>query len=116
MIGSISSINPIASKLEITTKENKAADFQEALEHATKEQDDKALREACEEVETYMLSTIFKQMKASTDMGERLVPKGDYEEQFEDFLIDEQCKIMTKSGGIGLADMMYKQMSIEYSK
>ena len=58
-----------------------------------------------------MLTSIFKQMKASTKIGETLVEKGDYEEMFEDYLVEEQCKQMTEAGGIGLAKMMYEQMS-----
>lgn len=86
--------------------------FEEALQTALESNDDKKLKEACEQVETYMLKSIFKQMKKSTELGERLLPKGDYEEMFEGYMIDEQCKNLTKAGGIGLADMMYKQMSV----
>lgn len=88
--------------------------FEETLQNAIQSKDDKKLKEACEQVETYMITSIFKQMKKSTELGERLLPKGDYEEMFEDYMIEEQCKNLTKAGGIGLADMMYKQMSGNY--
>lgn len=34
-------------------------------------------------------SIIFKQRKVSTVVGETLVPKGDYEKMFGDYLIDK---------------------------
>jgi flagellar protein FlgJ len=102
----------IISKAE----ENKTKDFDAILKEAAASQDDKALREACEELETYMLSQLFKQMKTSMLSGESLIPKGDYEKTFEDYMIDNQSKEMTKAGGIGLADVMYRQMTHTYSK
>ncbi len=111
MINSLTSLNPLATQMTESKKTQETKGFEDALAQAVQNQDDKALKEACEEVETYMLTTLFKQMKASTKMGETLIEKGDYEETFEDFLVEEQCKQMVQVGGIGLADMMYKQMA-----
>lgn len=111
MINPLTQISGIADTTKLTKEANKSNQFQEVLEKAMTEKDDKKLKEACQEVEAYMLSSLFKQMKQSTEMGERLIPKSDYEEMFEEQLIDEQCKSMTKAGGIGLADSMYKQMT-----
>lgn len=113
----ISAINPggiLAQQLELQKQEAGEKDFSTVLENAVSSKDDKALKEACDQVEQYMLSMIFKQMKASTVTGETLIPKGDYEKMFEDYLIDEQCKTMSKAGGVGLSDMMYKQLSQTY--
>lgn len=104
-------MNALADTGKLAANENKSEAFQEALEKAMIEKDDKKLKEACEEVEAYMLSSLFKQMKKSTEMGERLIPKSDYEEMFEEQVIDEQCKNMAKAGGVGLAESMYKQMT-----
>ena len=101
------------SEMLLKKNESEQQDFSATLEEAIASEDKKKLKEACEQVETYMLTTIFKQMKSSTELGERLIEKGDYEEMFEDQMIDEQCKNMVKAGGIGLADMMYKQMAME---
>ena len=54
-------------------------------------------------------------MRASTKMGEGIITKGQHEEIFEDMLIEEQSKESTKAGGIGLADMLYKQLSKEHA-
>ncbi len=99
-------------KLMTTTIDEKTnIDFKEVFEQATKEKDNEKIKEACEEVESYMIYQLFKQMKKSTTWGETLIPKGDYEQVFEDYLTKSQTEEMVKAGGIGLADMMYKQLS-----
>ena len=114
-ISSINLGNTLTSQLQLQKVQGEGKDFEAVLSEAVENKDDKALKEACKEIEQYMLSSIFKQMKASTQVGERLIEKGDYEEMFEDYLVDEQCKTMCEAGGVGLADMMYKQLSGTYS-
>lgn len=116
MIGSINNTQHLTQKMELTSKQQETEGFKQALEQASLTQDEKELKEACKQVETYMISTILKKMQASTEMGETLIPKGDYEKMFEEQLIDERAKNMTEAGGIGLADMMYKQMTQAYGK
>lgn len=113
-ISSINLGNTLTSQLQLQKVQGEGKDFETVLSEAVESKDDKALKEACKEIEQYMLSSIFKQMKASTQTGERLIEKGDYEEMFEDYLVDEQCKTMCEAGGVGLADMMYKQLSNTY--
>nr|WP_307991065.1 rod-binding protein [uncultured Niameybacter sp.] len=113
-ISSINLGNTLTSQLQLQKVQGEGKDFETVLSEAVENKDDKALKEACKEIEQYMLSSIFKQMKASTQTGERLIEKGDYEEMFEDYLVDEQCKTMCEAGGVGLADMMYKQLSNTY--
>lgn len=110
-INAINSGSLLTQQLTVQKQQGDEKNFEASLEEAMASKDDKALKEACDQVEQYMLSTIFKQMKASTVTGESLVPKGDYEKMFEDYLVDEQCKTMTAAGGLGLSDMMYKQLS-----
>ncbi len=92
--------------------ENK--DFNAILEQAIAKEDDKKLKEACDELESYMLSMMFKQMKSSMLSGDSLISKGDYESMFEDMHINSLCDEMVKAGGIGLSDSMYKQMKNTY--
>ena len=113
-ISSIGLGNTLTSQLQLQKVQGEEKDFGAVLNEAVENKDDQALKEACKEIEQYMLSSIFKQMKASTQVGESLIEKGDYEEMFEDNLVDEQCKVMCEAGGVGLADMMYKQLSNTY--
>ncbi len=101
---------------DLTTQNNKVAstDFSEALQKAMTQQDTEELKESCKEIESYMLSYVFKKMKDSMLTGEGITEKGDYEEMFEDSMIENMCKSMVEAGGIGLADSMYKQMVNAY--
>lgn len=89
-------------------------DFEAILSEAVKKQDHAELKEACDELEGYMLGMMFKQMKKSMLSGDSLIQKGDYETMFEDTYIDNLCSEMVKAGGIGLSDAMYKQMTNTY--
>lgn len=87
--------------------------FGKILDKAQLDQDDEKLKEACREMEAYFIQHLYKVMRDSTKMGEGIIQKGQHEEIFEDMLIEEQSKEATKAGGIGLADMLYKQLSRE---
>lgn len=89
--------------------------FEDTLKKAMEKNDDKELKEACDELEGYMISMLFKQMKSSMLSGNSLIEKGDYETMFEDMHIDSLSKEMVKAGGMGLSDTMYKQMKQIYS-
>ena len=96
------------------TQLEQTKDFDKVLNQAMAKEDDKALKEACVELESYMLSMLMKQMKSSCLSEESLIPKGDYEKMFEDTQITAQCESMAKAGGIGLANMLYKQIKTSY--
>lgn len=89
--------------------------FGQILENAQLGQDDEKLKEACREMESYFIQELYKVMRTSTQLGDGIMPKGQHEEIFEDMLIEEQSKEATKAGGIGLADMLYKQLSKEHA-
>ena len=99
-----------------TQAQKTGEDFKEILERATQNNDDKELKEACDELEAYMLGMVFKQMKESMlqDDEEALVPKGDYTNTFEDMMINTFSENMVKAGGIGLSDQLYKQIKTAY--
>lgn len=96
---------------------NKSQEVEESFgrlfEQAQVDKDDEQLKEACREMEAYFIQELYKIMRTSTQLGEGIIAKGQHEEIFEDMLIEEQSKQATKAGGIGLADMLYKQLSKE---
>ena len=89
-------------------------DFQSILDKAVNDQskaDNKILREAVETFEAYFLQMMFREMrKTSFDNGNSFIPKSNAEKIFTDMLDEETAKSAARSGGIGLADMMYKQL------
>lgn len=74
-------------------------------------QQQKKLREACEGFEAMFLSMMYKQMRATVPESELFGKKSNAIKIFEDMRDTELMNQAAKSGGIGLADMMMKQLS-----
>ena len=73
----------------------------------------KKLREACQGFEAMFLSMMYKQMRATVPDNELFGKKSNALEIFEDMRDTELMNAAAKSGGIGIADMMYKQLTIK---
>ena len=73
----------------------------------------KKLREACEGFEAMFLSMMYKQMRATVPEGGLFGKKSNAMNIFEDMRDTELMNEVSKSGGIGIADMMYKQLTIK---
>lgn len=69
---------------------------------------EKKLREACEGFESVFLSQLFGEMRKTVPKDGML--HGQYEDQYYSIFDKAMCDQMSKSGGIGLADMMYRQL------
>lgn len=91
--------------------------FASALEEAMVKGSDSEIKEACDELASYMVSMVFKQVKQSMLQEDEssLLPKGDYIEMFEETMIDTVADEVVASGQIGISDMLYKQMKQAYS-
>ena len=80
------------------------------VNEAAKDQQDKELKEACKGFEAMFLNMMFKQMRATvptdTLFGESNAKKI-YQEMYDEKLTEN----IADSGGVGLADMLYKQLS-----
>lgn len=66
------------------------------------------LREACRGFESVFLSQLFKEMRATVPKNGLL--RGQFEEQYYGMFDKAMCDQMAADGGIGLADMMYRQL------
>ncbi|MBD5607883.1 MAG: peptidase M23 [Desulfovibrio sp.] len=69
----------------------------------------KKLREACEGFESIFIQKMWQEMRNAVPKGGLL--QGREERFWQDMYDQELAKSMTKAGGIGLADMMYEQLS-----
>lgn len=110
----ISSLNN-AYLAQSTTRLNqqiqKTEGFKQALDNAAASQNDKELLNACQEFESYFLQMMFKEMRKTIDTSASFIPKSNTEEIFQDMLDEQYAEQTAKNGkGIGLAEMMYKQM------
>ncbi len=115
----LSGLNPVTdifnsavSGLDVKS-ENKANSFENALNKAVSKQDDRELRKACKDMEAYFIQTMFREMRKTIDTKNSLIPKSQAENIFQDMLDEEISKSLTETGGIGFADMMYRQLSLE---
>lgn len=110
---SLSSINSQSiSDLSSTQKSNIETDeFKQALDNAVQNGDDKELKKACVEFESYFLNMMFKSMRSTVISNDGIFAKSNAEKIFQDMLDEQMTKDMASAGGVGLADMMYKQLS-----
>jgi len=85
--------------------------FQAALEAAARRDDADQLHKACEGFESYFLQILFREMRKPNLNAGGIFSKSSAENIFEDMLYEEYSKAAAKKGGIGLADMVYRQLS-----
>ncbi len=87
-----------------------------AMENGGTTANKEEIMEACQSFESYFLQMMFREMrKTSLDDG-GFIGKSNAENIFTDMLDEEVSKQAAKGGGIGLADMMYRQITGEYVK
>lgn len=89
------------------SKENK--DFNKILDRALQEKNDKKLYEACVELESVFLSKVLNAMRASIPRSD-LIERSFATETFESMLFDEYAKEISRTGSLGIADMLYNQL------
>jgi flagellar protein FlgJ len=68
------------------------------------------LKAACTEMEAVFLNLLMKEMRKSVPKG-GLVGNSSQEDIMRSLLDSEMTKNMAQSGGVGLAEMLYRQLS-----
>ncbi len=71
--------------------------------------DPAALRHACQEFEALFINALLKGMRAGVPEGGLLEP-GPGEEIYRDFLDVEVAKSAARQGGVGIAEVLYRQL------
>ncbi len=71
---------------------------------------DKKLMNVCIEMESIFVARMLKEMKKTVPKGE-ILHGGYAEEVFEDMLYDEYSMSVSKTSNLGLAKMLYTQLS-----
>lgn len=94
---------------------SKAEKLKETLEN-NDSQTDEELMEACRTFEGYFLQMMYKSMRATVDDSGSFIPKSNGEKIFQDMLDEENCKNISEGSGVGLAKMLYKQLSRHNNK
>ncbi len=116
-INGVSNISTPVSNSSQTSNINKSVEeaesFKKALKKAQNSSDDEGLKKVCEEFESIFVNMMFKTMREASgfDEGEdALVEKSYGRGIFEDMRDEELSKKIAGGGGIGIADVMYKQL------
>jgi len=116
-------INPVSSGNNIVDYNNAKSKAQEAeqgtfertLEKALEEKDEKKLREVCSGLEAIFINMMFTQMR-NTVQKSGLMDSGSAQEMYEDMLYEKHSEEISKGKGIGIGDMLYKQLSKNMKK
>ena len=115
----VSSINGINNNVDfnIKTSQTKAEQggFEEILQQVQGEKDEKKLMEACRNLESVFVNMMFKQMQSTVEKS-GLTDGGYGEEIYNDMLTEKYAEEATKGSGLGLAQVMFKQLSKNITK
>ncbi len=112
----INPLNSISLQQQTETKkvDQESTGFQKALEKAQKSGDPKALQSACKQFESVFANMLLKNMRNTiTDGG--LTEKSHAREMFEGMLDEKIAEEVAKGEGMGLAKMMYEQLSKNFN-
>lgn len=89
--------------------------FARRLEEAAQNSEEKELKKVCQEFEAIVLNMMYKQMKA-TIIKSDLVEEDPGTAIFESMRDEELMNQASKTGSLGLAQSLYKQLSRQYAK
>lgn len=103
--GNINDYNSIKNKSD----EAKQGIFERELQKAVEEMDEKKLIKACKDLESVFVGMMFKQMR-STVIKSDFTDGGMEEDMYEDMLFEKYSEEIAEGKGIGLGEMLYKQL------
>ena len=123
--GLLKGTGPVNNSYDSATTAAEAASFEAVLKdlqkkakvtanhvvnEAAKSQQDKELKEACKGFEAMFLNMMYKEMKATVP-EDSLFGESNAQKIFRDMHDEKLMENIADGGGIGLADMLYKQLS-----
>lgn len=77
--------------------------------------DDKKLKQTCQDMESVFLNMMLQTMR-KTVPKDSLIGESNEDDIVKSMMDDEMAKNLSKAGGIGLADMLYKQLSPQHQQ
>lgn len=112
------SFNMAQQRAQMNKNVEQAEGFAEELSKAQQNTLDdpayqKKLREACQGFESMFIKMMWKEMR-NTVHENPLFGESQGEKIFRDMLDTELADRMSESGGLGLADVMYDQLTLQY--
>ncbi len=89
-----------------TYQVDKTAKLEKTLKDGLDKVEDHELKEACESFEKYFVEMVIKEMKKTVHSSE----ENEYTQMFADTLNQEYAKDISKTGNLGIAQMLYESM------
>lgn len=103
--------------LNVYKTETESSSFEKSIENAADSGDEEQLMDACIEFESYFLKMMLSSMRNTIDTEDSFIPQSNGEKIFQSMLDEEYADKAAKSGnGIGLAKVLYKQLSANLKK
>ena len=90
-------------------KGSKDDSFKKQIDAAMSKNDEQELRKVCRDFESILLQSLYSQMKATVQKAE-LIPESAGHSILESMLDEKLVEEAAKNKGIGLADVLYKQL------
>ncbi|MPL68954.1 hypothetical protein SDC9_14687 [bioreactor metagenome] len=114
-ISKINSYNNTAS-LTVDRQAKADGDFAAKLQQASANAaDDAKLKSVCRDMEAVFLNLMLTRMRATVTKSD-LLPDRSKEDIMQSMLDSELTKNMAQAGGAGLADMLYRQLSLSHNR
>lgn len=104
----------LSDKVSSKKEEEKLKSFSDTFEKAKADGDADQLRKASQQFEAFFINEIFKTMRKSSDWGESLIEKSHARKNFESMHDEKLADEISSGQGIGISDMIFKQMSKRY--
>lgn len=104
----------ISSQISDAQSDEKLESFSDALEKAKENGDDEDLKKVSQQFEAFFINEIFKSMRKASDWGEGLTEKSHARGMYESMLDENLSDEIASGKGIGIADLIFKQMSKQY--
>ena len=101
---------PTTTDPSLSVEQTRNGKFQSIIKNKLNNKDQKKLYEACQDLEAVWLSKMMEIMRSTIDRSD-FIPRSFADETFESMLYDEYAKSMSKTGQIGIAEVLYQQIS-----
>lgn len=108
----VGKINETVYNSTVNNTRNQATDndFERHLKSVLDNKDEKELKKVCKDFESILLNMVYKEMKATVPKSD-FIPEDPGKGIFDSMLDDKLVENASSGQGLGLSDVLYKQLS-----
>ncbi|MCL1995814.1 MAG: rod-binding protein [Defluviitaleaceae bacterium] len=108
----ISSINSLQMQsVAMQRSQAQGQGFEEALESAIAQGNSAEIRNAAIEMESFFINQMFQAMRRTVPEGEGMFEQSNAQRIWQEMLDEETSINLARAGGLGLADVLYEQLT-----